>query len=220
MTGRRFALAVAFWALLGPGYANAAPSESEQQAHRSFERAEAHFKAGLFAEALAEYRDGYEQLPLPGFLINIAQCQRRLGDLAQARATYQKFILVAPDSPYVGEVKSLIAELDKVIEASEESPSGSEAAAGTGDASRQQAREVRAAEPPPKAPSAPGAAMAANNLVSVPATPAPQDEAKTRWWLWGSVGVAVVAASVVTLYALKSPGTTTLHDGSLGTLRR
>jgi tetratricopeptide (TPR) repeat protein len=94
----------------------AANPDAEKQARRSFERAEAHFKAGLFAEALPEYQDGYEQLPLPGFLINIAQCQRRLGDLTQARATYRKFILIAPDSPYVPEVRSLVAEIDQLLE--------------------------------------------------------------------------------------------------------
>ena len=101
---RCFTLVLMLLALTGAS-AQAATPEMEKQARRSFQRAESHFKAGLFAEALAEYQDGYERLPLPGFLINMAQCQRRLGDLVQARATYRKFILVAPDSPYVPKVK-------------------------------------------------------------------------------------------------------------------
>ena len=33
--------------------------------------------------------------------LRCAQCQRRLGDLKTARATYREFVLVAPDSRLV-----------------------------------------------------------------------------------------------------------------------
>ena len=90
---------------------------------RHFQAGEARFKAGAFDEALAEYQAGYDAKPLPGFLVNIAQCQRRLGDLKKARATYQKFVLVAPDSPLVPQVRSMIAEIDGLLaEASRRSP--------------------------------------------------------------------------------------------------
>ena len=58
----------------------------------------------------------------PGFLVNIAQCQRRLGDLKKARATYQKFVLVAPDSPLVPQVRSMIAEIDGLLEKEPDKP--------------------------------------------------------------------------------------------------
>jgi tetratricopeptide (TPR) repeat protein len=215
MTAWRWTLGVVLLMALGPGRAPAVAADAETQARRSFERAEASFKAGLFAEALAEYKAGYDQLPLPGFLINIAQCQRRMGDLAQARTTYRKFIMVAPDSPYVDEVKALIVELDRLIETSEEGGSG--AAAGQAGAT--------SLSPPPVTnqtlPSAaPAAETVANPLVTAPLLPPAEPRGGTRWWLWGSIGVAVVAGAVVTAYALRSPETTTLHDGSLGTLRR
>src|SRR6187402_1855053 len=95
--------------------AAAASTAAEREARRNFQAGEAHFKAGLYAEALADYQAGYAVAPLPGFLINVAQCQRRLGELARARATYQKFLMVAPDSPLGPEVKRLIAELDQML---------------------------------------------------------------------------------------------------------
>jgi hypothetical protein len=193
------------------GDARAATPEAEKQSRRSFERGEAHFKAGLFAEALAEYQAGYDHLPLPGFLLNIAQCQRRLGDLKQARVTYGKFLMVAPDSPYVPEVKSLIAEIDKLLEAAAQ-PSP-EAKAENGDL-----------EPPPEKKDllpAPARTEAAADPLLAGASSPPAAESGTRWWLWGSIGAAAVVAGTITAFLLlRSPGTTTVHEGSLVTLRR
>ncbi len=115
---RRAVAVLVVFALVSGGAsatALAGPTESERIARRDFQEGEAHFKAGRFAPALERYQAGYDELPLPGFLINIAQCHRRLGELAKARATYQKFMMVAPDSPHLAEVRALIAELDKLI---------------------------------------------------------------------------------------------------------
>jgi hypothetical protein len=203
---------VALWAFAGN--AIAASADAEKQARRSFQRAETHFKAGLFAEALAEYQDGYERLPLPGFLINIAQCQRRLGALAQARATYRKFMLVAPDSPYVPEVKSLVAELDNLLD----SPPA--AAPPPGQAETSPVSPPSVATAPASQTLAGATAAPAESLVTVPASRPPPAATGRRWWLWGGIGAAVVAGTVTAIVLLRSPGTTTLHEGSLGTLRR
>ena len=201
-----------------PGRAAAGHPEAEQNARRLFERAEEHFKAGLFAEALGEYQQGYEELPLPGFLINIAQCQRRLGDLQQAQATYRKFIMVAPDSPYVPEVKDLVAELDKLIEATE-----AEQPAAPPPPEQAQAEPAGAASLVPPPMPAPPPEPVASPLVEaeIPPAPPPPPRSETRWWLWGTVGAAVLlGAAGTTAYLLSSPNDTTVHDGSLGTLRR
>lgn len=185
-----------------------AATEAEKQARRSFERAETHFKAGLYGEALAEYQDGYERLPLPGFLINIAQCQRRLGDLISARATYRKFILIAPDSPYVPEVRTLVAEIDKLLEAEEGNPT---VASKEGIVPP----PVAAAVPQPEAPSAQPAA-----LVTAPVSSPPPPRTGIRWWLWGTVGGAVAVGVVTAVLLSRSPDSTIIHEGSIGTLRR
>jgi tetratricopeptide (TPR) repeat protein len=197
-------LLVAVLATARPALAGNAAAERE--ARRNFQSGEAHFKAGLYAEALADYQAGYAAAPLPGFLINVAQCQRRLGELAKARATYQRFLMVAPDSPLGPEVKRLIADLDQMLADEQAANEGSEKA--TTEASL-----VPSAPPP--------AALAPTAAVTLTAQPTttPDRPLWKRWWVWGIVGAAV-AAGTVTAFALSSPGATTIHDGSIGTLRR
>jgi tetratricopeptide (TPR) repeat protein len=195
-------------------------AETDRRAHRLFEQAEAHFKEGLFAEALGEYQAGYDAVALPGFLINIAQCQRRLGDLTRARATYRQFIMVAPDSPFVPQVRALIVDLDKLLEDLEGSrDSAKNGVTRTGE---------DGAEPHPDAPRkglpvlrSDGSPAPATSLLAGPATPPPPTPRKTtRWWWASAIGVAALAAGTATYFALRPGETTTIHDGSLGTLRR
>jgi tetratricopeptide (TPR) repeat protein len=188
-------------ALVAARPAAAASAEDQREARRNFQAGEAHFKAGDYTEALAAYQAGYAAAPLPGFLINVAQCQRRLGDLAKAHATYEKFLFVAPDSPLVPEVKKLIAELDQMLAA-------------------EQAVEVPPAPSPDlSAPDEPAATTAPTLTVEARPAPAPDRPLWKRWWFWGSVGAAVVAGTA-TAFALSSSGPATIHEGSLGTLRR
>jgi tetratricopeptide (TPR) repeat protein len=218
--GRVSSVLLAFtmsFALLRPELAVAepAPAEAERQARRSFEAAEAHFRAGLFAEALAEYQAGYDTEPLPGFLINIGQCHRRLGDLRRARAYYRKFILVAPDSPLVPQVNVLIAELDKLADDLAE------------ESEKKTVADAAATKPPVLAlhgaPDATADRTSGPLLITQPVgatARTPDHKATTRWWLWGVIGTAVAVAATTAIFAFRAPDPTTLHDGTLATLRR
>jgi tetratricopeptide (TPR) repeat protein len=212
MTRTRAALIVfAVLTVVGAPAPHAA-SESERQARRAFQEAESHFRAGRFAEALERYQAGYDQAPLPGFLINIAQCQRRLGDLRKARATYQKFVMVAPDSPHVTEVQGLIAELDKLIADLDAQPAApAEKATAPPDAPAVAVLDAPAPRPEPAAPSL---------LASPPPPEAAPPPPRRRWWLWALAGAAVVGAGAAVAVLASSPGTTTIHEGTLATLRR
>jgi hypothetical protein len=198
--------------------AAAAPSATEREARHRFDEAEASYRVGHYADALGKYQAGYAAMPLPGFLVNIAQCQRRLGDLKTARATYREFVLVAPDSRLVPEVATLIKQLDDLIADLAAGGSGDKVAAvGSGGT------DVHATDPaaPPLALE-PGNPEAETALVATPgpATDASPKRSHARWWLWGGVAVAAIAGGVVTGIALSSPGTTTIRAGSLGTLSR
>jgi len=207
MTRARFA-AVMTAAVLLPSLAAAATSEAEREARTHFQAGEARFKAGAFDEALAEYQKGYQAKPLPGFLVNIAQCQRRLGDLKSARATYQKFVLVAPDSPLIPQVRSMMAEIDALLEKEQEKPPAETVT-----------EEKPKPEAPPPAATPPLEAPAPVLVAAAPApAPAPAPTGH-RWWLWGALG-AVVVGGAITAVALSTGGTETIHDGSLATLRR
>ena len=228
MTGARAATsAVVVLALvvtsIGAPAARAAPNAAEREARRDFDEAELSYRAGRYAEALVKYQAGYAAMPLPGFLVNIAQCQRRLGDLKTARATYREFVLVAPDSRLVPEVETLIKQLDTLI--------ADLAAGGSGETALEVGgggADVHATDPsaPPLslAPAAPtegsneAPALVASPGSGPPEGPGPRSH--TRWWLWGGLALAAVVGGVATGIALSSPGTTTIRAGSLGTLSR
>jgi tetratricopeptide (TPR) repeat protein len=234
MTGARRAALAAVVALavavssLGAPAALAAPNAAGREARRHFDEAELAYRAGRYAEALAKYQAGYAAQPLPGFLVNIAQCQRRLGDLKTARATYREFVLVAPDSRLVPEVETLIKQLDTLIADLASGGSG-ETAAQLGGNSGAGGDGAGGADPHATDPAAPPLSLALAAPTETPAlvaTPVPvapeasRPRSHARWWIWGGIAVAAVAGGVVTGIALSSPGTTTIHAGSLGTLSR
>ena len=101
-----------------------------------------------------------------------------------------------------------------------------ETAAGNpaGNKAQNDAKEAPAPIVVPDAPApveaAQPSASATLTLTAAPAdAPAPARPFWKRWWFWGAVGAAV-AAGTVTAFTLSSPGATTIHDGTLGTLRR
>ncbi len=116
-------IAVGAWAGAGAGTGGrpasaaepkpVARSTAELTAQQHFKEGEQRYGARQFQAALDEYQAGFTILPLPGFLVNIGQCYRRMGDLPHARSTFQRFVLAAPDSPLVPEVRELISEIDR-----------------------------------------------------------------------------------------------------------
>jgi len=223
----------------------AGDADTEAVARQHFQLGELHYAANEFAAALGEYQAGYDAVPLPGFLVNIAQCQRRMGDLSRARITYQKFVLVAPDSPLVPEVRGLIRELDRQLggpatlgppafdprNTPRNTPTNtptnqprntpaSTASAVPGGAGLRGAGGPRSGV---AAASVPGARLTARATeAGSPAAPGGDEgrvSSSSRWWFWGTLAV-VTLAGVGAILALSPGGATTVHDGTLGTLRR
>ncbi|HVV81872.1 MAG TPA: tetratricopeptide repeat protein [Kofleriaceae bacterium] len=82
-------------------------------AKKHFQRGEKLFNLGRFEEALAEYEAAYDRKPLPGFLYNIAQCHRNLGDYKQAIFGYRNYLRQVPDASNRDAVLALIDELEQ-----------------------------------------------------------------------------------------------------------
>jgi tetratricopeptide (TPR) repeat protein len=75
------------------------------------------FELGNFREALEEYERAYQIAPLPGFLFNIGQCHRNLGNLKKAVFSFRHYLRKKPEARNREAVMTLIRELEARIEA-------------------------------------------------------------------------------------------------------
>ncbi len=81
-------------------------------------RAKAHFEAGAalyradqFNEAIREFKAGYALVPRSGFLINLGQAYRKLGQDGEARYWFQRYLDETPQGPQRAQVAELIAKI-------------------------------------------------------------------------------------------------------------
>jgi len=74
-----------------------------------YQRAERFFFIGEFGRALGLYTEAFKTKPLPGFLFNIGQCQRKLGRCKQAIFNFKQYLHHLPDAPNRSVVEQLIA---------------------------------------------------------------------------------------------------------------
>jgi tetratricopeptide (TPR) repeat protein len=188
--------------------------DDDKEARRLFERAELSFNVGKFGEALADYQSAYEAKPLPGFLFNIAQCYRNMGNFERARFFFRRYLALDPRAPNRHRVDELIAEMTKQLEAKQAETAPAAALTPPPVA----APSLAAVEPGPADTSAsvlpPSSLGMSEPLVTAKATaPAPARRPLwRRWWFWTGVA-AVVAGGAVAAFLLTRPETRT--PGSL-----
>jgi tetratricopeptide (TPR) repeat protein len=82
----------------------------EVAARRLFEEGKRLFDLRRFREALQRFSRAYELRPLSGFLFNIGQCHRFLGDCQQAVFFYSGFVRENPGTPDATLVEGLITQ--------------------------------------------------------------------------------------------------------------
>jgi tetratricopeptide (TPR) repeat protein len=87
------------------------PPGDVEQARADFERGAALYGAGNFRAALAAFEAAQARAPAPQALFNIARCQERLGQLADALDSYTAYLASAPDAPDRAAVSARIQEL-------------------------------------------------------------------------------------------------------------
>jgi len=154
---------------------------------RHFERGEKLFALGKFDEALDEYQKAFDAKPLPGFLFNIGQCYRNIGDYDQAIFSFKKYLKLDPNAPNKDKVDKLIEELEDKKER------------GEGH------KLIKKEEPPPPPPKEEG---------EEPARPAPSKPIYSKWWFWTIVGGVAVAGGVGT-YELTRPSAPSTSLGNI-----
>ena len=118
MIPRLFLLLVVCFAVAAPSVARA-DDPATRAARRHYERGEKLFALGKFDEALEEYQEAFDAKPLPGFLYNIGQCYRNLGDLDQAIFSFKKYLRLEPEAENKDAVERLITDLEEQKERGE-----------------------------------------------------------------------------------------------------
>ena len=202
----------------------------KKTASEHFNKGQKLYAAEKWDRALEEFKAGYAAYPLPGFLINIGQTYRQLGERKRAITLYQQYLDLQPEDDHLRlQVQKMIDDLEREERVSAESV---QAKAEPPKPKRVDVAEAPpkpkkidvASEPPPKpkkidlaarAPAEPEPAVA-----PTPAHEEPNDEGSPwsgKWWVWTLVGAAV-AGGVVAGYASSSSSPNGTQPGSLGLL--
>ena len=94
----------------------AAPDPNAPDPHATgkqlFEQASAEYDQGRFADALKDFASAYEADPIPGFLFNLGQCHRELGNWQLAAEFYQRYLQAKPDAKNSDTARTLLATVE------------------------------------------------------------------------------------------------------------
>lgn len=209
---------------LAAGTAHAA---DKRVAAAHFQHGRTLFESGSYAAALEEFDAGYDAYPLPGFLVNIGQCQRKLDRLDDAVTSFQKFLDSSTgDARLRSEVQEALDEIS--TERARRQAIEDEARHQRDLAERRHPIDDEAppsrvvSAPPPVLAVAPPAASVAVPAAALEATPplaVTADKPKSHRWVWAVVGVlaagAVASAAAVAYVELRPHAP---QAGSLGLL--
>lgn len=93
-----------------------AEDAAERSAKRHYDRGKKLYDLQKFDDALAEFQKAYDAKPLPGFLFNIGQCHRNLGDYKAAIFSYKKYLKLDPEADNRDQVEQLIDDLQRKVD--------------------------------------------------------------------------------------------------------
>jgi tetratricopeptide (TPR) repeat protein len=159
-------------------FARAAYAEdpSERAAKRHYDRGQKLYNLQKFEQALEHYQKAFDAQPLPGFLFNIAQCQRNLGDYDAAIFSFKRYLKLDPETEKREQVEELIEELEgKKAEADTERLNLGKRKRDREPEEGEAPREVEGGAPVYK-----------------------------KWWFWTGVAVVGAAGGIGIYYATKS----------------
>lgn len=191
-----------------------AASSGRAAARGAFKRAQRDYTHQHYEAALRGYQTAYENAPLPAFLFDMAQCERKLGHWAKAEADYRRYLAAAPNASnraltvtlademhakaQLAALQKERAESSEVKQASAETHPAQRMASSPTPGPRAHSEAPTALEPK----SAPSAASVA--LASHPSEAKKSKPIYEKWWFW--TGIGVVAAGTATAIALSSGG--------------
>lgn len=182
-------------------FARQAFAEDAEEGRRQYKRGQDFLQAGDYRAAAQSFEAGYAAAPRPGFLLNIANCYRKLGELGKARQYYWRFLDQAPkDHASRPEVLEFLRTIEQ-INADGVALDGTETPARTPEMT-----PPRADSPPrrsmplpavvPADPSAGASPLLLAEQAAVPATTDRHTPFYKKWWFWTAVaGVAAAGAT-------------------------
>ncbi len=186
---------------LGLAPLTAEAGERQEEARARFAEGSAAYERGDFRGALKAFDAAYTLAPLPGFLFNVAQCHRQLGEYEQAGRYYQRYLELSEKEPAnAGLVRELIAEM--------EAKGKAEARAREKDRPVKRP-ERKALDLRPSQELPPAAVPEARIAEEKP-------PGKRKWLLWAGAGAAVAVIAGGVVYALTAPEP---RPTTLGTVR-
>jgi hypothetical protein len=177
------------------------PQTIEAQSRAHSERGLALSRDGKYREARVEFLAGFELSKRPAFLFNIAECSRLLGDIADARAHYERYLALAPDGRQAALTRERLAALPSAATSPPPMTSPSITTSPSAAGASSDASAVRPA--PDLRPASLGRDPVGASITGVEPTREPRapSSSRSRWPLWVAVGAGVVAASAIALYA-------------------
>jgi hypothetical protein len=218
--------AVVVWSasilVLATAMARAQPNANNgcnvRQAKAQFELGQAHIKLGNYELAMIDFEAGYDCIPLPLFLYDIAQMARMSGQRSKALEFYKRYLAAEPtarERPYVLRWIAALTPHSKArppaMEAVPVHDTTAPAATGTTSpmviAPTMTAQPAAAAAPTPPS-SSPAVAELGHPALSTAAAPAPSERPshRRRWIALGVVGGVLVIGGAVTAGVLLGRG--------------
>jgi tetratricopeptide (TPR) repeat protein len=198
MARARGVIALLCGLVLAPALLGVAHAEDAEAGRRLFKKGQDLLQANDYRAAAHAFEAGYAAAPRVGFLLNIGNCYRKLGELSRAREFYWRFLDAAPkEHPSRPAVMDYLRAMEQ-IEAdgvSVDAASGAHAAHAPPATVRPAAKAKVPAWTPPDA-TAPG-------LTVIEERPIEKPPLYKRWWFWTALGGVVAAGA--TAFVLTRP---------------
>lgn len=93
------------------GKAGKPSAEARARAREAYGEGQKLFEAEKYEQAKASFEEAFEAIPNPVVLVSIAECQKRLGEAAEAVATFERYLEMKPDAKDRASVEEKIEEI-------------------------------------------------------------------------------------------------------------
>jgi tetratricopeptide (TPR) repeat protein len=180
---------------LVPGPAQAKDA-AELRAREQFFNGQQAYAAGKYEEALASFSEAYGLQPVPGFLFDIAQCHRQLGNYERAAVFYQQYLELSPSKENAATVRGLLAEA-RAAEKERKRRLTEQERFSPDNATRSNAPERRW--------DLEGAIAHADQKDGVSAASMSSGSILQKWWFWTGIGVVTAGTTAYLLTSQRSP---------------